>query len=178
MSKSISLFKLLVFELSSDGVSTIGLDSLNGKVLAVMATGAGAMTISHANDSFFWVVTQFSGMDVKTGYRTQTLATLIETEEDPDKIQIFNEMNNKLQDTSGKLSFTQIQIEEDNIREYDDFRVNHPEYDGEYPQSVGQPVASLHCAGLPLETLQGVSGADVKRTSPAKCCVECWPVSA
>ncbi|HZH73875.1 MAG TPA: GntP family permease, partial [Mariniphaga sp.] len=49
-----------------------------GKVLAVMATGAGAMTISHANDSFFWVVTQFSGMDVKTGYRTHTVATLIQ----------------------------------------------------------------------------------------------------
>lgn len=59
-------------------LSTIGLDSLNGKVLAVMATGAGAMTISHANDSFFWVVTQFSGLDVKTGYKTQTLATLIQ----------------------------------------------------------------------------------------------------
>lgn len=59
-------------------LSTIGLDSLNGKVLAVMATGAGAMTISHANDSFFWVVTQFSGMDVKTGYKTQSLGTLIQ----------------------------------------------------------------------------------------------------
>ena len=59
-------------------LSTIGLDSLNGKVLAVLATGAGAMTISHANDSFFWVVTQFSGMDVKTGYKTHTLATLIQ----------------------------------------------------------------------------------------------------
>lgn len=59
-------------------LSSIGLDSLYGKVLAVMATGAGAMTISHANDSFFWVVTQFSGMDVKTGYKTQTMATLIQ----------------------------------------------------------------------------------------------------
>jgi GntP family gluconate:H+ symporter len=59
-------------------LSTIGLDSLNGKVLAVMATGAGAMTISHANDSFFWVVTQFSAMDVKTGYKTHTMATLIQ----------------------------------------------------------------------------------------------------
>lgn len=57
---------------------TIGLESLNEKVLAVMATGAGAMTVSHANDSFFWVVTQFSGMDVKTGYRTFTIATLIQ----------------------------------------------------------------------------------------------------
>jgi len=59
-------------------LASIGLDSLNGKVLAVMATGAGAMTISHANDSFFWVVTQFSGMDVKTGYRTHTTATLLQ----------------------------------------------------------------------------------------------------
>lgn len=59
-------------------LGTIGLDSLYGKVLTVMATGAGAMTISHANDSFFWVVTQFSGMDVKTGYKTQTMATLIQ----------------------------------------------------------------------------------------------------
>ncbi len=59
-------------------LASIGLDSLYGKVLAVMATGAGAMTVSHANDSFFWVVTQFSGMDVKTGYRTHTLATLLQ----------------------------------------------------------------------------------------------------
>ncbi len=42
-----------------------------------MATGAGAMTVSHANDSFFWVVTQFSGMDLKSGYRYLTTATLI-----------------------------------------------------------------------------------------------------
>ena len=59
-------------------LTSIGLDSLYGKVLAVMATGAGAMTISHANDSFFWVVTQFSGMDVKTGYRAHTTATLLQ----------------------------------------------------------------------------------------------------
>lgn len=56
----------------------IGLDSTYGRVLAVMATGAGAMTISHVNDSFFWVVTQFSGMDVKTGIKTFTLATLVQ----------------------------------------------------------------------------------------------------
>lgn len=59
-------------------LASIGLDSLYGKVLAVMATGAGAMTISHANDSYFWVVTQFSGMDVKTGYKTHTAATFIQ----------------------------------------------------------------------------------------------------
>jgi len=30
---------------------------------------------SHANDSMFWIVTQMSGMDVKTGYRLQTVLT-------------------------------------------------------------------------------------------------------
>lgn len=59
-------------------LNSIGLDSMEGRLLAVMATGAGAMTISHANDSFFWVVTQFSGMDVKTGYKSHTAASLIQ----------------------------------------------------------------------------------------------------
>ena len=36
------------------------------------------MTVSHANDSFFWVVTQFSRMKVSTAYRAQTVATLIQ----------------------------------------------------------------------------------------------------
>ncbi len=36
------------------------------------------MVVSHANDSYFWVVTQFSNMDLQTGYRLQTLGTLVE----------------------------------------------------------------------------------------------------
>ncbi len=44
--------------------------------LGVMAIGAGAMTVSHANDSYFWVVTSFSGMEATQGYRTQTVLTL------------------------------------------------------------------------------------------------------
>ncbi|SDE48716.1 hypothetical protein [Rhodospira trueperi] len=36
------------------------------------------MVVSHANDSVFWVVTQFSNMDAKTGYRLQTVGTLVE----------------------------------------------------------------------------------------------------
>ena len=47
------------------------------KVLVVLAIGAGSMVVSHANDSFFWVVTQMTGMDVKTGYRLHTLGSLI-----------------------------------------------------------------------------------------------------
>lgn len=56
----------------------IGLASDMGRVLTVMAIGAGAMTVSHANDSFFWVVTQFSRMSVKQAYRAQTMATLVQ----------------------------------------------------------------------------------------------------
>ncbi len=56
----------------------LGLASVLGRVLTVMAIGAGAMTVSHANDSFFWVVAEFSGMDVSTAYKSQTLATLIQ----------------------------------------------------------------------------------------------------
>ncbi len=44
------------------------------KALVVIAIGAGSAVVSHANDSFFWVVTQMSGMDPKTGYKTHTLA--------------------------------------------------------------------------------------------------------
>ncbi|GIU24494.1 GntP family permease [Shewanella schlegeliana] len=56
----------------------IGLASDMGRVLTVMAIGAGAMTVSHANDSFFWVVTQFSRMSVNQAYKAQTMATLIQ----------------------------------------------------------------------------------------------------
>lgn len=43
-----------------------------------MAVGAGAMTVSHANDSFFWVVSQFGNMKVNDAYKAQTIATLIQ----------------------------------------------------------------------------------------------------
>lgn len=45
--------------------------------LVVVAIGAGAMTVSHANDSYFWVVTSFGKLFVHDGYRTQTLMTLV-----------------------------------------------------------------------------------------------------
>ncbi|MDR1097817.1 MAG: GntP family permease [Tannerella sp.] len=59
-------------------MGVLGLDSPVRAALTVMAIGAGAMTVSHANDSYFWVVTNFGGMTPEQGYRTQTVATLIE----------------------------------------------------------------------------------------------------
>ena len=34
--------------------------------------GAGSMTVSHANDSYFWVVSQFSDMETKDADTCQT----------------------------------------------------------------------------------------------------------
>ena len=48
-----------------------------GKALAVMSLCSGAMVMSHVNDSFFWVVTQLSGMNVKTGCKLHGLGTLL-----------------------------------------------------------------------------------------------------
>ena len=56
-------------------MATLGLDTPVAAALAVMAIGAGAMTVSHANDSYFWVVTNFGAMQPDQGYKTQTVAT-------------------------------------------------------------------------------------------------------
>lgn len=55
----------------------MGFDTEVFKALAVIAIGAGASLVSHANDSFFWVVTQLSDMKVNQGYRTHSLGTAI-----------------------------------------------------------------------------------------------------
>jgi len=36
------------------------------------------MTVSHANDSYFWIVSQMGGLDVKTAYKTHTLGTFFQ----------------------------------------------------------------------------------------------------
>lgn len=59
-------------------MGALGMDSTVMSVLCVMAIGAGAMTVSHANDSYFWVVTNFGEMTPDQGYKTQTAVTLVE----------------------------------------------------------------------------------------------------
>ena len=59
-------------------LSVFGLDNELGKTLAILSIGVGSMTVSHANDSYFWVVSQFSGMDINTTYKTHTIATLFQ----------------------------------------------------------------------------------------------------
>jgi len=59
-------------------LGTLGLASPTGAVLATMAVGCGAMVVSHANDSYFWVVSQFSDLKVNLAYKCQTLGTLVQ----------------------------------------------------------------------------------------------------
>lgn len=59
-------------------LTTFGLDGSNEKALVVMAIGGGAMTVSHVNDSYFWVVSQFSDMKLKTALKGHTIATLFQ----------------------------------------------------------------------------------------------------
>ncbi|WP_017587679.1 GntP family permease [Nocardiopsis ganjiahuensis] len=59
-------------------LGSLGLASPEGMVLSVLAVGAGAMVVSHANDSYFWVVSQLSRIPVATAYRTLTVATAVE----------------------------------------------------------------------------------------------------
>lgn len=56
----------------------LGLDSELGKVWVILAVGVGSMTISHANDSYFWIVSQMGGMDIKTAYRNHSFATFLQ----------------------------------------------------------------------------------------------------
>lgn len=69
-----------IMGLFTDGtsmMSALGLTTEMGAALTVMAIAAGAMTVSHANDSYFWVVTNFGKMTPEQGYKTQTTLTLI-----------------------------------------------------------------------------------------------------
>lgn len=58
-------------------LAALGLDSENGKLLTVLSMGAGSMMISHANDAYFWVITKFSGLDIKTTLKVYSVASVI-----------------------------------------------------------------------------------------------------
>ena len=58
-------------------METMGYTSPLAKVLVVMAIGAGSMVASHANDSYFWVVSQFSDMKTEEAYKCQTGMTAV-----------------------------------------------------------------------------------------------------
>ncbi len=58
-------------------MGSLGFATEMDKALLVISIGAGSMVVSHANDSFFWVVTQMSGMNIAKGYKLHSLGTLV-----------------------------------------------------------------------------------------------------
>ena len=55
----------------------LGLSGESGKLLTMLAMGAGSMSLSHANDSYFWVVVNFSGISSETALKVYSSATLV-----------------------------------------------------------------------------------------------------
>ena len=56
----------------------LGLLDANAKALATLAVGAGAMTVSHVNDEYFWLVTQSAGLRPLRGLAAVGLGTLLQ----------------------------------------------------------------------------------------------------
>ncbi|MEK9756462.1 MAG: GntP family permease [Bacteroidota bacterium] len=56
----------------------IGIISEIEKVLIITSIGSGAMTVSHFNDSYFWVVTKYSNLEIKEVVKFFTSATLVQ----------------------------------------------------------------------------------------------------
>ena len=55
----------------------LGFDTPAEQALVVTAIGAGSIVMSHANDSYFWVTSQFSDLDVDVVYKAHSAGTLI-----------------------------------------------------------------------------------------------------
>jgi GntP family gluconate:H+ symporter len=56
---------------------SLRLDTDTGRLLAVLSMGAGSMTLSHANDAYFWVIARFSGLEMRSMLQVYTIATLL-----------------------------------------------------------------------------------------------------
>lgn len=55
----------------------LGLDSETGRILTMLSMGAGSMFVSHANDSYFWVISRFSDLDLNTTLRVYSSSTFV-----------------------------------------------------------------------------------------------------
>ncbi len=55
----------------------LGLDSETGKLFGMLSMGAGSMLVSHANDSYFWVVSNFSGVSSTVNLRVYSSSTIV-----------------------------------------------------------------------------------------------------
>jgi gluconate:H+ symporter, GntP family len=58
-------------------LTALGLDNETGRLLCVLSMGAGSMMISHANDAYFWVISKFSEIEMRTMLKVYTVATIV-----------------------------------------------------------------------------------------------------
>jgi GntP family gluconate:H+ symporter len=56
---------------------SMGFSGETGKLLIMLSMGAGSMMVSHANDSYFWVITNFSGIDSGDTLKVYSTATIV-----------------------------------------------------------------------------------------------------
>ena len=55
----------------------LGLENESGKLFTMLAMGAGSMMVSHANDSYFWVITKFSNIHADITLRVYSTASAV-----------------------------------------------------------------------------------------------------
>ncbi|MFH6985756.1 GntP family permease [Marinoscillum luteum] len=55
----------------------LGITTEMGYLLCVLSMGAGSIMISHANDSYFWVISKFSGVGMREMLRVYSVATIL-----------------------------------------------------------------------------------------------------
>ena len=56
----------------------LGLSGGHGKALAALAIGAGAMTVAHVNDEYFWLVANAARLTPLRGLRNFTIPALLQ----------------------------------------------------------------------------------------------------
>jgi GntP family gluconate:H+ symporter len=59
-------------------LAPFGLDTELGKVWVILSLGVGAMTVSHANDSYFWIVSEMGGLSSDEAFCYHTRATALQ----------------------------------------------------------------------------------------------------
>jgi GntP family gluconate:H+ symporter len=58
-------------------LAVLKIDGAVPLALLVSAIGSGAMVVSHTNDSYFWVVSRFGGMNLQKTLKGLSIATLL-----------------------------------------------------------------------------------------------------
>jgi GntP family gluconate:H+ symporter len=59
-------------------LGSLGLDNEIDKIWTILSIGVGSMTVSHTNDSYFWIVSEMTGISAKEALKYHTTGTLIQ----------------------------------------------------------------------------------------------------